>query len=553
MATPAVIFPAKEIITMNPEQPHARAVAVKDGRILGTGGLPELEYWLKNSAFSDYEINTRFEERVLMPGLVDAHTHVEIQALIYSGYFVAQIPWPDPGGGFFPVYPTKTGVLERLKELDRELPAGQPLFAVAYDENKAGPLTLSDLDQVSATRPVLVANLVFHRFWGNSVLFEKSGIGPGNLPPGIMADDAGKPDGTIIETAGLMAVLPGMPGLFDDLHDKIRSIMPLFTAAGNTTVCDAALGTLGLELSLGILSPLFAQEDIKLRMVGLPWAMAPMNQGIPPKAFIPEIKKAGALATDKFRIGAVKLYTDGSLISKTAPVNWPGYWDGAPVAEMSCTPETIRQWIIALHREGIPTVTHTNTDLGCAIVLDAVEEAQSQCFRPDIRHRMDHCYTITTAQLKKARALGVTVQFFTPQLYYYGDSHLAALGPDRARHLTPVGTASRLGVSWGFHNDPPGTPQLPWTGIHAVVNRTTLETGTLLGENQRVSVEEALRAVTIEAAYQMHLDHEIGSIEFGKKADFCVLEKNPLAVDPKEIMDMPVWGTVFGGEPVKAV
>ncbi len=552
MAAPVTIFSAKNIITMNPEQPMARAVAVKDGRILGTGALSELEYWLKKSAFPDYEIDTRFEDKVLMPGLVDAHTHVEIQALIYSGHFVAQIPWPDPRGGFFPVYPTKAKVLDRLKELDRELPRDMPLYAVAYDENKAGHLSLADLDEVSSTRPILVSNLVFHRFWGNSVLLEKSGIGPAHLPPGIMTDETGKPNGTIIESAGLMAVMPGMPGFFDDIQGKIQNIMPLFTAAGNTTVCDAALGAMGLDLSLGILSPFFEQENVKLRMVGLPWAMVPINQGLSAKDFIPEIEKAEALSTDKFRIGAVKLYTDGSLISRTAPVSWPGYWDGAPQAKMSCPPATIRQWIIDLHRSGIPTVTHTNTDLGCAIVLDAVEEAQSLCFRPDIRHRMDHCYTITTAQLKKARALGVTVQFFTPQLYYYGDSHLGALGPDRARHLTPVGTARRLGVSWGFHNDPPGTPQQPWTGVHSVVNRTTLETGTLLGEKHRVSVEEALQALTIEAAFQMHLDHEIGSIEFGKKADFCVLEEDPMEMDPMEIKDMPVWGTVFGGVPNKA-
>ena len=114
--------------------------------------------------------------------------------------------------------------------------------------------------------------------------------------------------------------------------------------------------------------------------------------------------------------------------------------------------------------------------------------------------------------------------------------------------MTPVGTARRLGVSWGFHNDPPGTPQLPWVGADSVVNRRTDHGNICLGEHHRVTVEEALHAMTLEAAWQLHLDHEIGSIQAGKKADFCVLEADPLEMDPLTLRDMPVWDTVFGGK-----
>lgn len=545
------IFTAQDIITMHPEHPHATAVAVKDGKILGVGELPELKYWLGRSAFPDYEIDRQFQDRVLMPGLVDAHTHVEAQAFIYSGHFVAQIPWPDPKGGFFPVYPTKKDVMNRLKELDQTLAPGEPIYAVAYDENKAGNLDLGDLDAISLTRPILVSNLVFHRFWANTALLEKAGIFGNKMPRGIQTDDRGKPDGTLIEMTGLMAVISALPDFFNEIEKKIDHILPLFTAAGNTTVCDAALGGFGLDLSLDIFRPIFARKDIGLRMVGLPWAPAVIQQNGSMEDFIEQVKKEKLKDSDRFRIGAVKLYTDGSLISKTAPLSWPGYWDGTPQGKMAHSPQTIHNWIIALHRAGISTVTHTNTDLGCQIVLDAVKEAQSICSRPDIRHRMDHCYTITEAQLRQAKALGVNIQFFTPQLYYYGESHMKLLGP-RSFHLTPIGTAKRLGVSWGFHNDPPGTPQLPWVGAHSVINRLTRETNTLMGPSHCVSVEEALRAMTIEAAFQMHLDHEIGSIESGKAADFCVLEKDPFTMDPLDIKDMPVWGTIFGGVPQKA-
>jgi len=547
------IFTAEKIITMYPEQPLATAVAVKEGKILATGEVEELEYWIRRSAFPDYTIDDQFREMVLMPGLVDAHTHVELQGFIYSGEFLAQIPWPDPKGGFFPVYPGKEDVLDRLKDLDKALPPDQPIYGVAYDENKAGTLSLEDLDPISPTRPILISNLVFHRFWANSALLEKAGITPGNLPAGVMADGEGHPDGTLIESDGLMAVLPALPELFGDLETKISRILPLFTRAGNTTVCDAALGAFGLDFSLDLMGRVFKQQANSLRMVGLPWTPKAMSDGMDVQAFIEAVQKAGALETDNFRIGAAKLYTDGSLISKTAPAEWPGYWDGTPQGHMACDPETVTEWIIELHKTGIPTVTHTNTSLGCQLVLDAVEQAQALCFRPDIRHRMDHCYTITEAQLCRAKALGVCVQFFTPQLHYYGESHLRLLGPGRAPHLTPVGTARRLGVSWGFHNDPPGTPQLPWTGAHAVISRLTRDSQTLMGGAHCVPVDEVLRAMTIDAAFQMHLDHEIGSIVPGKRADFCVLEKDPLTMDPKQIKYMPVWGTVFGGTPQKSV
>ena len=138
------VYVAKKIITMNPEQRFAQAVAVKDGRILSVGEPEAVVDWLKKSPFAAYKMETDFQDKILMPGIVDAHTHVELQALIYSGHFVAQIPWPRPEGGFYPVYPSKAEVLQRLRDIDRELPAEEPLYAVAYDENKAGGFLLID-------------------------------------------------------------------------------------------------------------------------------------------------------------------------------------------------------------------------------------------------------------------------------------------------------------------------------------------------------------------------------------------------------------------------
>jgi len=547
--TGTIVYPAAKIITMCPENPLARAVAVREGRILAVGDLEEILGRLDRSPFVPYTVERALEDKILLPGLVDAHTHVELQALIYNGHFVAQIPWPGPDGGFYPVFPTKQDVLNRLRELDRELPPGELLYAAAYDENKTGAfLHVDDLDGVSTDRPILVSNLVFHRFWVNSLVLRRAGIGPDNLPEGVETDPDGRPNGTLLEAKGLLCVLPLLPGLVDISEDKVKRVLPLFTAGGTTTVCEAALGALGMDGSLVTFRRVLSDPDVKLRVIGLPWAKQGIAEAGSLDGFIEWVKTAASQSTDKFRIGPVKLYADGSIISRTSPIGWPGYWDGTREVSMQTDPEELTRLLVRLHEEGLSTVTHANSRPGCQVVLDAVAEAQCRRYRPDMRHRIDHAYNITEAQLRRARDLGVGIQFFTPQIYYYGDAHVRLQGPDRARQICPTATAERLGVSWGFHNDPPGTPQLPWLGAWATVHRKTLETGTVLGELQRVGIMDVLRAMTIEAAYQLHLDHELGSIEIGKRADFCVLDADPLEIDPGQLRDIPVWGTVFGGE-----
>ncbi|MCP4751409.1 MAG: amidohydrolase [Proteobacteria bacterium] len=548
MTTRTTIYSARKIITMHPGQPTATAVAVKDGRILAVGELDDLVCRIKRSPFTPYEVDTTLQDKILMPGLVDAHTHVEVQAMQYAGHFVSQIEWPRPEGGFFPTYPTKEDVLDRLRELDKTLPPGEVLFGTAYDENKTGSgLRVEELDAISTKRPIIVSNSVFHRFWVNSHLLNKAGIEPGNVPPGVETDDDGAPNGTLLESRGLSSVLLFVPDLVDITEEKIRYILPLFAAGGTTTLYDAGFGAFDMDRCFGQYQGIFSDPDVKTRVLAGPFALNAIRRAGSIDAFIEKVRTFSQKTFDEFRFGPIKLYADGSIISHTADVGWPGYWDGAPQGHWQCEPEPLAEMLIRLHEEGFSTVTHTNGRPAIQAVLDAVAEAQHRCYRPDMRHRVDHCYNMTDAQLQQAKTLGVTVQFFTTQIYYYGDSHLEVQGPDRAHQMTPTGSAKRIGTVWGFHNDPPGTPQLPLVGAWATVNRITQDSGTVLGPEQKVSVEDALQALTIGHAYQLHLEHEIGSIEFGKKADFCVLEADATQIDPMDLKDVPIWGTVFGG------
>ncbi|WP_300707868.1 amidohydrolase [uncultured Desulfovibrio sp.] len=544
-----IIYIARSILTMNPDQPRATAVAVRDGRVLSVGGLEDIIHWLKRSPFLPYEVETLFADKILMPGLVDAHTHLASLALEYAHTFVAQAPWPRPEGGFFPVYGDKAAVLARLREADARLPDNEILWGVHYDDNQIGsPLTREELDAVSPSRPILISNMVFHRFWVNSAMLRKAGIGKDSGLPGVCYAPDGEPDGTLLEARGLARILPACPQLMRLTEEKIRHVLPLFTRQGVTTLCEAAFGAFGgYENEYAALNA--AMRDAPLRVMALPF-----YHGQVPGAASLEDKAAyfqQLAPSAKVRFGAIKLYCDGSIISHTAPLDWPGFWDGSPNPAMQHSREEIFEALIGFHLRGMQTITHTNTNLACQIVLDAVEEAQSRCCRPDIRHRMDHCYGITPEQLRRAKALGVAVQFFTPQIWYYGDDHLALQGPDRAHALVPTGTAERLGVSWGIHCDPPGTPQLPWTAIWATMQRLT-QSGIVLGPAQKVPLDAVLRAFTTEHAWQLHMEDEVGSIRLGKQADFCVLEEDPYVMPPMELRHMPVWGTVFAGEPFQA-
>ena len=167
--------------------------------------------------------------------------------------------------------------------------------------------------------------------------------------------------------------------------------------------------------------------------------------------------------------------------------------------------------------------------------------------RPDHRHRLEHLQMATTEQFERMAALGVGGVIFPVHIYYWGDFHHdQTMGPARANRMNGAATARRTGVRFSFHSDSPVTPVGPLFSAWCAVNRET-SSGRLLGEEERISAEEALRAITIDAAHLLHQDADRGSIEVGKLADFAVLEEDPLEVDPERLKEIGIWGTLLGG------
>jgi predicted amidohydrolase YtcJ len=260
------------------------------------------------------------------------------------------------------------------------------------------------------------------------------------------------------------------------------------------------------------------------------------------------------LNTEKLWFGPVKFVADGSIQGFTARLKWPGYYNGRPNGLWYIAPDELRQRLKAFHEAGFQAHIHTNGDMATEMALDAIEAVLAEAPRRDHRHTLQHAQMADTAQFRRMAALGVCANLFSNHIFYWGDAHYAlTMGPDRAERMDACGTAIRCGVPFAIHSDAPITPIGPLFTAWCAVNRLT-SSGRVLGAGERIPVQDALRAITLGAAYTLKMDDVIGSIEVGKLADFAVLEDDPLEMPPEKLKDVRVWGTVLGGQvfPVQA-
>ena len=252
-------------------------------------------------------------------------------------------------------------------------------------------------------------------------------------------------------------------------------------------------------------------------------------------------------STDALRLGGLKVVADGSIQGFTARVRAPGYFNDAPNGLWYTAPEAMRECFTLALQEGLLVHTHTNGDEATELVLDCIAQALQAAPRADHRLTLQHVQMADAAQFRRMKALSVGVNLFANHHFYWGDQHrTVTLGPERAERMNACATALREGVPLAIHSDAPVTPMAPLFTAWCAVHRLTAS-GHVLGAHERIGVPEALRAITLGAAHCLGLDGEIGSIEVGKRADFCVLDEDPLQVPPARLKDLRVWGTVQGG------
>lgn len=531
------IFPARRIITMDASNPEAQAVAVREGRILGVGSISDLR------AFGHVQINEQFIDQVLMPGFVEGHSHVSegsLWAFTYAGFF----PRTDPKGKTWPGCLSLQEVLDRLKQACESVKVLSAWgFDPIYFQNQRR-MNRQDLDTVSVDMCIGVLHASGHILNVNSLALERAGLMRQGIDhPGVVIGADGFPSGELKGPDAMTMVGPYV-GFDRDIMsgdaDALWRFASLCVRAGVTTASD--LANLLPDDAVTMMLRETANPAFPVRIVSLR-----RFQGMSPGQMIQRALELKRLSTEQLRLGAIKAFADGSIQGFSARLRWPGYYNGLENGMWYTAPEQLTELYEGALAHGLQVHTHTNGDEAIDFAIACFDRAIRRQYAADHRFVLQHCQMGDEAQFRKMKALGLAVNLFPNHHFYWGDQHRSiTLGPQRAQKMNACASALRAGLIMGIHSDAPVTPLAPLFTAWAAVNRRTAS-GAILGDHERISSAEALYAITMGAAQTLHLDHEIGSISVGKRADFAVLNEDPFAVPPDRLNSVEVWGTVQGG------
>lgn len=534
------IYSARKIITMNPNRPVVGHVAVRDGRVLGAGTLEELEGW------GPYTLDDRFADKVIMPGLIEGHAH-SMEGALWSFTYVGWFDRMDPDGKVWSGLKSIDDVVARLSEVERAMAdPDAPLLGWGFDpiymDNVR--MTRADLDRVSPTRPVGILHASGHILNMNTQALKLAGLfKEGNSHPGIPVGPDGLPMG---ELKGPDIMTPagkhvGMDRAFLAADENaLRNYGRLCVRSGVTTSSD-----LGQQLNddlVSLFERVTGEDTYPVCLVAFR-----INFGVAPAELVEYTASLKERSTDRLELGKIKVVADGSIQGFSARLHWPGYYNGSPNGLWYVAPDQLAEIYERALAAGVQVHTHTNGDEATQLTIETLEAALRK--HPDFDHRftLQHCQLASEAQFRKMARLGMCVNLFANHHFYWGDQHYAlTVGPERAERMNACRTALDAGVPMTIHSDAPVTPLGPLFTASAAATRHTAS-GRTQGEAQRISVSEALYAVTMGAAITMKMDDRIGSIETGKRADFAVLEDDPTEASPDSLKDVRVWGTVQGG------
>lgn len=547
----ATVFLAGDIITMDAQQPRARAIAVSGERILAVGSLAQVKAALGERR---YHLDTRFADKVILPGLIDQHVHPLLAALSLSMEVIAIEDWVLPDG-VHPAAANRQDYLSRLAAAETQIAdPDQTLYSWGFHHYFHGRLSRRDLDLISDARPIVVWHRSAHELILNSPALARFGIDTTfveGLAPTVRAQaDLG--EGHFREMAMFPVLERLMPELATPsrLSASLQRVENYLHAAGVTLIAEPG-GVLSRELQraqnavLGDDSTPFNSYFI---VDGKTLANTRMDRLIEASEAVLDWGQGRA----RMLPGQAKLFADGAVFSQAMQM-LDGYTDGHQ-GEWMMDLDLFAQAFNTYWDAGYQIHVHQNGDAGLQMVLDLLASAQARNPREDHRTTIVHFAFSTPEQVQRIRELGAVVSANPYYAVALADNYREhGIGPARADQMVRLGDVADAGISLSLHSDMTMAPARPLFLVWCAVNRQT-PSGRVAGPGQRLSVEQALRAVTLDAAFSLRLETELGSLEPGKLATMTILEQSPLGVDPLAIKDIPVWGTVLEGRvfPVEA-
>lgn len=540
-----VVFTAKKIITMDPALPLATAVAVRAGRIVGVGNLDNLKPWLKSA---DYHLDSSFNNKVIMPGLIEPHLHPYIAAILLPMHFVTPHDWNLPGRNVIGVR-GRDEYLARLGEIEKSLQdADEWLYTWGYHQYFHGEITRQDLDRISSKRPIIVWHRSFHEIYVNTAALVSLGLTVEQVGDDPNIDFS---NGHFFENGLRVILQPLIPRLLapERYIRGLEMAREVIHSGGITTVSDGAFGTLDLETEWATLKSTWETEDTPFRTILLPDGKA-LGSKLGNEQALELIESLPGRSTHRliFPRKAVKLFADGAFYSQLMQLGPPGYIDGHH-GEWLMQPEELEAAARLYWNAGYQINVHANGDLGIKTALDVLEKLQIENPRLDHRYALHHFGYSTTEQARRLAQLGAIVSANPYYLWALGDKYAeVGLGYDRASQMVRLGSLVRNNVTFSLHSDFTMAPAQPLLLAWVAATRITAS-GSVMAPEERISLHRALRAVTIDAAHLLRRENEIGSIVAGKIADFTILNDDPYALPVEKLKDITIWGTVFEGKP----
>jgi predicted amidohydrolase YtcJ len=542
---PDVIYLNGTILAMDEKNSRAEAVATMGDKIVAVGKKAFIQE-LAGPATHIVDL----AGKTLVPGLNEPHNHFAM----YGVYALRLVNLQSPPLG--PVSSMKS-LIEVLREKAGKTPKGEWICGRGYDdtlmEEKRHP-TRHDLDQASTNHPIYITHVSGHLTVANSKALVLAGVTKDTVDPpgGVIRKDpkTSEPDGVLEEMPAQALVFRHLPPLTMDLRlETMARSSRDYLRTGVASCSDAGVVFPGVGNPAEIIAYQRATRQglVPIRMtmmVGVGFLLGPDGKS---PSFVT------GFGDCHLKIGPAKIIVDGSIQGYTGwlaepyhvPFKGNSSYRGYPVT----APETLNRLVLGAHKAGCQIAAHGNGDAAIDAILDAYQLAQKESPRPDARHRIEHCQMAREDQLDRMAELGVSPSFFASHTYYWGDRHKAIfMGPERAKRISPLKSALKRGIKFTLHSDCPVTPVSPLFCVFAAVNRIT-RNGEVLGPEFRLTPEEALRSVTIDAAWQTFDEKRKGSIEVGKLADFTILAENPLSVPPEGIKDIKVEEVIIGGKP----
>ena len=528
-----LILSSNNVILMNADKDSAPlSIAIADKKIIWIGSIKEGKKI--EGQHRDYG------NQSILPGFIDAHGHASFVAFSTQ---VANIASKPVG----PVNAIENIQLE-LKEFINKgnLKPGEWVIGMGYDdsllEEQRHP-TRKDLDAVSTTNPIYLIHVSGHLGAANTLGLSLANITSESQDPSggkIRREiNSSQPNGVLEETAAYPVQQLAMTSYKDPMGSVVKA-MKVYASNGITTAQDGASN----QSSIGLLQAANAQNLLTLDVISFPIA-----QGVPDES-IQSLNFGGYAG--RLKMGGIKLILDGSPQGKTAYITKPylvpphgqdEQYKGYPLIPQESVDQLINKYSMA----EIPIMAHANGDAAADMLLEAVQKSS---ISSDHRTVMIHAQTVREDQLDQMKKLKIIPSYFSTHTFYWGDWHRdSVFGNERASRISPTNSTLKRGMPFTVHNDAPIVPPDMVRLLWSTTNRLT-RSGKVLGPDQRISTYDALKAMTINAAYQ-HFEEDIkGTIEVGKLADLVVLSENPLSMQTQDLLNLRVVATYSHGQEI---